>query len=52
VFRLDFADPSVVRTDMAGHQVWLLLGLGDDGAVRIKPQNLLTGLPLAEPELH
>ena len=52
VFRLDFADPSAVRADVAGHPVWLLLGLGVDGAVRMKPQNLLTGLPLAAPELH
>ncbi len=52
VFRLDFADPSAVRADLAGQPVWLLLGLGSDGAVRMKPQNLLTGLPLAEPELH
>lgn len=52
VFRLDFADPSMTRDDVAGHPVWLLLGLGQDGAVRIKPQNLLAGLPLAEPHLH
>lgn len=47
LFRLDFADPSVVRADLAGHPVWLILGLGADMAVRMKPQNLLTGLPLA-----
>jgi hypothetical protein len=52
VFRLDFADPSAVRADLAGQPVWLLLGLGPDGAVRMKPQNLLAGLPLAEPDLH
>ena len=47
LFRLDFADPAVVRADMAGHPVWLILGLAADGAVRMKPQNLVTGLPLA-----
>lgn len=52
LFRLDFADPDAVRPDLAGHPVWLILGLGEDGAVRIKPQNLLSGLPLAEPALH
>ena len=52
LFRLDFADPRAVRADLAGHPVWLILGLGKDGAVRMKPQNLLAGLPLAEPALH
>lgn len=49
LFRLDFADPSVMLPDLAGHPVWLILGLGSDMAVRLKPQNLLTGLPLAQP---
>jgi hypothetical protein len=52
LFRLDFADGGAVRPDLAGHPVWLILGLGEDGAVRMKPQNLLAGLPLAEPALH
>lgn len=52
LFRLDFADPRTVRADMAGQPVWLILGLGKDGAVRMKPQNLLTNLPLAEPVLN
>lgn len=53
LFRLDFADPAVMLPDIAGHPVWLILGLGDDMAVRLKPQNLLTGLPLAPPSgLH
>jgi hypothetical protein len=52
LFRLDFADPCAVRPDLAGQPIWLILGLGQDGAVRIKPQNLLAGLPLAEPVLN
>jgi hypothetical protein len=47
LFRLDFADPAALRPDMAGHPVWLILGLGADNTVRMKPQNLLAGLPLA-----
>lgn len=47
LFRLEFTDPGPVRADLAGHPVWLILGLGADGAVRMKPQNLVTGLPLA-----
>jgi len=52
LFRLDFADPDAVRRELSGHPVWLLLGLGADKALRMKPQNLLTGLPLAEPAVH
>jgi len=52
LFRLDFADPGAVRPELAGQPVWLTLGLGDDGALRMKPQNLLTGLPLAEQAIH
>ena len=52
LFRLDFADPEAVLPELAGHPVWLILGLGADGALRIKPQNLLAGLPLAAPALH
>lgn len=47
LFRMDFADPSALRPDMAGHPVWLILGLGEDNTLRMKPQNLLAGLPLA-----
>ena len=47
LFRMDFADPSALRPDIAGHPVWLILGLGSDNTLRMKPQNLLAGLPLA-----
>lgn len=46
LFRLDFDDPAPVRPDLAGHPVWLILGMDADGSVRMKPQNLVTGLPL------
>jgi hypothetical protein len=46
LFRLDFDDPAPVRADLAGHPVWLILGMAADGGVRMKPQNLVTGLPL------
>lgn len=52
LFRLDITDDQRLRPDFRGQPIWLFLGLGADGAVRIKPQNLLTGLPLAEPALH
>ena len=47
LFRLDFIDAAPVRPDLAGHPVWLILGMAADGGVRMKPQNLVTGLPLA-----
>ena len=52
LFRMEFADPSVLRADMQGHPVWLILGMGADNMVRMKPQNLLSGLPLAMPALN
>ncbi|SEM78099.1 hypothetical protein SAMN04488003_104171 [Loktanella fryxellensis] len=52
LFALHFDDPQAVRADLAGQPVWLILGQEADGAVRMKPQNLLTGLPLAAPALH
>jgi hypothetical protein len=47
LFRMDFADPADVRSDLAGQPVYLALGADADGAVRMKPQNLLVNLPLA-----
>jgi hypothetical protein len=46
LYRLEFTDPAPVRADIAGHPVWLILGLAPDGGVRMKPQNLVVGLPL------
>jgi len=47
LFALDFADPSSMRRDIAGRTVYLALS-AEDEAVRMKPQNLLTNLPLHE----
>lgn len=46
LFRLTFLDRAPVRPDMAEASVWLLLGMGRDSTIRMKPQNLVTGLPL------
>ncbi len=48
LFTLDFLDASAVLPRVAGHPVWLILGLGADMVLRVKPQNLVMGLPLAE----
>ncbi len=49
LFRLEFADPDMMAEAVRGAPVWLILGMGDDKTVRIKPQNLIMGLPLASP---
>jgi hypothetical protein len=46
LFRLDFADPRAVLPRAAGHPVYLLMAMAADGTVRLKPQNLVVGLPL------
>lgn len=47
LFRLDFADAGEMRADIAGRAVYLALSMGEDRVVRMKPQNLITNLPLA-----
>jgi hypothetical protein len=47
LFRLDFADPSEMRADLAGKPVYLGLAMTEHGTLRLKAQNLLVNLPLA-----
>ncbi len=49
LFRMDFADPAVLRPDVAGRPVYLALAMDEENVVRMKPQNLLLNLPLASP---
>ena len=46
LFRLDFEERGEVVETMRGKPVWLGLAMGSDGKLRMKPQNLLTNLPL------
>ncbi len=48
IFRLTFREPNDARHDIGDRPVWLILALDRDDQVRLKPQNLVTGLPLAE----
>lgn len=48
LFRLEFADPSVMTAEIAGRPVYLAMATTPDGTLRLKPQNLLVNLPLAE----
>ena len=46
LFRLTFRDASIVIDSLAGEAVYLILAMTRDNMLRIKPQNLLTGLPI------
>jgi Family of unknown function (DUF6352) len=48
IFALQFDDPAAMRTDIQGRVVYLALSCTPDGTVHMKPQNLLTNLPLHE----
>ena len=48
LFRLEFRDKSLMRADIAGRPIYLGLAMTTDNIVRLKPQNLLINLPLAE----
>ena len=48
LFRLEFRDPRVMRPDIAGRPVYLAMAMSADSRLRLKPQNLLVNLPLAE----
>ncbi len=47
IFALQFDDPAAMRADIRGRTIYLALSC-EDGVVRMKPQNLLTSLPLTE----
>jgi hypothetical protein len=47
IFAMRFEDPAAMRADIQGRTVYLALSC-EDGVVRMKPQNLLTSLPLHE----
>jgi hypothetical protein len=46
LFRLTFRDPAVVLDKIRGEPVYLILAMTDDKLIRMKPQNLVTGLPI------
>jgi len=48
LFRLDFEDPQAMRADLAGKPVYLGLGMSAAQTLKLKPQNLLLNLPLAD----
>ena len=46
LFRLTFCDPTIVIERLSGESIYLILAMTPDKVLRMKPQNLLTGLPL------
>ena len=50
LFRLTFGDTNVVIERMAGEPVHLILAMAPDRVLRMKPQNLLNGLPIRQLE--
>ena len=50
LFRLTFGDAEVVIEQMADQPVHLILAMAPDRVLRMKPQNLLNGLPIRQLE--
>jgi hypothetical protein len=50
LFRLTFADRADATDALAGEPVYLILGMTAEKTLRMKPQNLLTGLPVRQRE--
>jgi hypothetical protein len=50
LFRLIFNDPAIVIDRVGQEPVYLILAMSQDKVVRMKPQNLITGLPIRMPE--
>ena len=46
LFRLSFRDPAVMLDKVKGEPVYLILAMAPDKTIRMKPQNLLIGLPV------
>ena len=45
LFRLEFSDPTLMRSNIQGRPVYLGLAMTTNNRVRLKPQNLLMNLP-------
>lgn len=50
LYRLTFADPNDVEAKVRGEPVYLIVAMGPDKVLRLKPQNLVTGLPVRHME--
>jgi hypothetical protein len=50
LFRLSFRDPALMLDKVSGEPVYLMLAMTPDNIIRMKPQNLVTGLPISRLE--
>jgi hypothetical protein len=50
LYRLTFADLTDTAQMTGGEPVYLILAMSSDKVLRMKPQNLLIGLPVRHPE--
>ena len=50
LYQLRFADPGVVDRPIGEEPVYLILAMTPERIIRLKPQNLVTGLPVRHPE--
>lgn len=50
LFRLDFGDPGDVIEKVRGEPVYVMTAMSPDKVLRLKPQNLITGLPVRHVE--
>jgi Family of unknown function (DUF6352) len=46
LYRLTFRDPAPVLDKAKGEPIYLIMAMTPDGILRVKPQNLVTGLPI------
>jgi hypothetical protein len=46
LYRLTFRDPNIMTDKVKGEPIYLLLAMTADNVMRLKPQNLVTGLPI------
>ena len=46
LLNLTFHDPDVVTDKVKGEPIYLILAMDKDKVLRLKPQNLITGLPI------
>jgi hypothetical protein len=50
LYRLSVAAPGIVLEAASGEPIYLLLAMTPDGLLRMKPQNLIAGLPIRQME--
>jgi hypothetical protein len=51
LFRLNFRDRSLVTDDVAGEPVYVIMAMTPEKVLRLKPQNLVVGLPVRHAEV-